>query len=299
MQLQQQIGARDVFNIAYVGTHGDRLSTYYPYNQYNFGTTSLPFPNLGGVTLNAYQGISWYNGLQAHYEHRQGNALLTASYTWSHSLDDSPDAFGGGSIVSSALNPFLEYGNSSQDQRHIFAGSAVYNLPFGKGQTFGGGSNYAEELLIGGWQLNLIGLFQSGQPVDLSTGVNSPGNRPDLVGAIRYPKQIVGQWFDPTSFSDAIPLQSVSGTGVYERVGTLGRNQIYGPGYRNINFGVQKNVHLSERFTLELHGDAFNALNTPQFTNPSASVTGSNFGEITGTRQQSNRQIQLASRLTF
>ena len=299
LQLQQQLGKRDVFNIAYVGTHGDRLSTYYTYNQYNFGTTALPFPNLGGISYNAYQGISWYNGLQTHYEHRQGNALLTASYTWSHSLDDSPDAFGGGSTVSTALHPLLEYGNSSQDQRHIFAGSAVYNLPFGHGETFGGNVNHALDLLIGGWQTNLIGLFQSGQPVDLSTGVNSPGNRPDLVGQIRYPKQIIGQWFDPTSFSDNIPLQSVSGTGVYDRVGTLGRNQLFGPGYRNINFGVQKNLHLTERFNLELHGDAFNVLNTPQFSNPSTGVTGSNFGQITGTRANSNRQIQLASRFTF
>ncbi len=299
LQLQQQVGAKDVFNIGYVGTHGDRLSTYYNYNQYNFGATALPFPNLGGISLNAYQGISWYNGLQTHYEHRQGNALLTASYTWSHSLDDSPDAFGGGSVVSSALNPLLEYGTSSQDQRNIFAGSAVYDLPFGRGQAFGGGVNHAMDLLIGGWQTNLIGLFQSGQPVDLSTGVNNPGNRPDLVGAIRYPKQIVGQWFDPSSFSDMIPLHTINQLGVYDRIGTLGRNQIVGPGYRTINFGVQKNLHLTERYTLELHGDAFNALNTPQFTNPSSNYTGSNFGQITGTRQNSNRQIQLASRLTF
>jgi hypothetical protein len=299
LQLQQQLGNRDVFSIAYVGTHGDRLSTYYPYNQYNFDSTALPFPNLGGVSYNAYQGISWYNGLQTHYEHRQGNALLTASYTWSHSLDDSPDAFGAGSVVSQASDPMLEYGNSLQDQRHIFAGSAVYNLPFGKGQTFGTHANHAMDLLIGGWQTNIIGLFQTGQPFDLSTGVNSPGNRPDLVGPIRYPKQIAGQWFDPTSFSDNIPLHEVNQVGVYDRVGTLGRDQIYGPGYRNINLGVQKNLHLTERFTLELHGDAFNVLNTPQFTNPSTSVTGSNFGEITGTRANSNRQIQLASRLTF
>jgi len=193
----------------------------------------------------------------------------------------------------------LEYGNSSQDQRHIFAGSAVYDLPFGRGQAIGSNVNRAMDLLIGGWQTNIIGLFQSGQPVDLSTGVNSPGNRPDVVGAIRYPKDIVGQWFDPTAFSDNIPLHTVNQVGVYDRVGTLGRNQIYGPGYRNINLGVQKNLHLTQRFTLELHGDTFNVLNTPQFTNPSASVTGSNFGQIVGTRANSNRQIQLASRLTF
>ncbi len=302
LQLQQQLGGRDVFSVAYAGTHGDRLSTYYPYNIYNFGQTALPFPNLGGLSLNRYSGISWYNGLQSHYEHRQGNALVTASYTWSHALDNSPDAFGSGSAISDYANPSLSYGNSSQDQRHIFAGSAVYNLPFGKGQTFGSGVNHAWDLLIGGWQTNLIGLFQSGQPFEVYAGANNPGNTPDRVGPIRYPKQIAGRWFDPSAFSTAsIPvLPGPGGTGVWARPGNLGRNQIYGPGYRDINFGLQKNLHLTERFTLELHGDAFNVLNTPQFSNPSSSLgSPGTLGVIGGTRQQSNRQIQLASRLTF
>jgi hypothetical protein len=298
LQLQQQFGSRDVLSVAYVGTHGDRLSTYYPINSYNFNSTTLPFPALGGISLNKYDGISWYNGLQAHFEHRQGNALLTASYTWSHALDDSPGAFEG-STVSIASDPYAEYGNSSQDQRHIFSGSAVYNLPFGHGEKYAANVNHALDLLIGGWQTNLIGLFQTGQPFDLSTGVNSPGNRPDLIGNITYPKDIAGYWFNPKAFSDNIPTLEASGTGVYTRLGTLGRNQLYGPGYRTINLGVQKNLHLTERFTLELHGDAFNVLNTPQFTNPTATVSSGTFGEITGTRQNSARQIQLASRLVF
>ncbi|ADW71133.1 outer membrane beta-barrel protein [Granulicella tundricola] len=299
LQLQQQLGSRDVLSIAYVGTHADRLSTYYPINSYNFNTTALPFPTLGGISLNEYNGISWYNGLQAHYEHRQGNALLTASYTWSHALDDSPDAFGAGSTVSIASNPFASYGNSAQDQRHIFSGSAVYNFPFGRGQAFGGNANRFMDLLIGGWQSNLVGLFQTGQPFDISTGVNSPGNRPDLIAPISYPKKIIGQWFNTAAFSDNIPTLNVSGTGVYTRVGTLGRNQVYGPGYRSVNLGVQKNLHFTDRISLELHGDAFNVLNTPEFTNPSSAVTSGTFGEITGTRQNSARQIQLTSRLVF
>ncbi len=304
MQLQQQLGSKDVVSISYVGTHADHLSTYYPYNTYNFSQPTLPFPSLGGISLNLYSGISWYNGLQTHYEHRQGNALVTASYTWSHALDNSPDAFGSGSAISDYALPFANYGNSSQDQRHIFAGSAVYNLPFGKGQTFAGGVNRAMDLLIGGWQTNLIGLFQSGQPFEIfAAGSNSPGNTPDRVGSIIYPKQIAGRWVTASAFSSDIPILPIpgnAGTGDWTRPGTLGRNQVYGPGYRNINFGLQKNLHLTERYTLELHGDAFNVLNTPQFSNPSAGLgSPGTFGEITNTRQQSNRQIQLASRLTF
>ena len=299
LQLQQQFGSRDTFSVAYVGTHADRLSSYYTLNNYAFNSNVLPFPTLGGITLNRYDGISWYNGLQTHYEHRQGNALLTGSYTWSHALDDSPGAFEG-STVSLANDPFANYGNSSQDQRHIFSGSAVYDFPFGHGQAYGANVNRAVDLVIGGWQANLVGLFQTGQPFDLSTGVNSPGNRPDRVGSVTYPKQILGDWFNPAAFTDStIPTIQANGTGVYTRLGNFGRNQLYGPGYRSVNLGVQKNLHVTERISLELHGDAFNVLNTPQFTNPTAAVTSGTFGEITSTRQNSARQIQLASRLVF
>ncbi|MGC2545158.1 MAG: hypothetical protein WA426_04885, partial [Silvibacterium sp.] len=85
-----------------------------------------------------------------------------------------------------------------------------------------------------------------------------------------------------------------------DRLGTLGRNQLYGPGSRTVAFSLQKNIHLTERFNLELHGDAFNAFNTPQFTNPGSNVNDpSTFGKITSVEQYSNRQIQLAARLTF
>jgi hypothetical protein len=63
---------------------------------------------------------------------------------------------------------------------------------------------------------------------------------------------------------------------------------------------VQKNLHLSDRIALELHGDAFNVLNTPQFTNPGGSLNNlTTFGVITGLKANSARQIQLATRLTF
>ncbi len=303
LQVQQQLGSRDFISIAYVGAHADRLSTYYPINSPTFNFPSFKFPNDAqyGVTLNEYGGISWYSALQTHYEHRQSNALLTASYTWSHAMDDSGGAFIG-SVVALPNNPLASYGNSGEDQRHVFSGSAVYNFPFGRGQKFGGSANRFLDLAIGGWQTNLIGLFATGQPFEVSTGASiSMGNYPDKIAPISYSKQITGRWFDPASFSNAIP--TVSGANqvtVYTREGSLGRNQVYGPGFRTINLGLQKNLHLSERLALEIHGDAFNALNTPQFTSPNSNVSDIfNFGKVLGTRQNSARQIQLSSRLVF
>ncbi len=302
LQLQQQVGKRDVFSMAYVGMHSGRLSSYYPLNSYYFNTPTLPFENLGGISLNRYDGISNYDGLQLHYEHRADDLLVTGSYTWSHTLDDSPGAFEG-STVDQPNDPMLDYGNSNQDVRHNASASALYFLPFGRGKRFDSQAYRPMDLLIGGFQLNLIALLSSGQPDDLSTGVNNPGNRPDLVGTLQYPKQIVGHWFNPNAFSANIPtITSTDGKTqtIYTRVGTAARNIIVGPSSRVVNFGVQKNLHLTDRIALELHADAFNVLNTPQFTNPYGSMNNmSLFGEITGLKNNSTRQIQLASRLTF
>ncbi len=300
LQLERQLGSNNVLNIAYVGTRGSNLSTYYPYNLYQFGTGKQNFPGLGGINYNNYNGVSNYNGLQVHAEHRASSGLVgTLSYAWSHTLDDSPGAFQG-QTAALYYNPRASYGNSNQDQRQVFSSSILYPLPFGKGQRFGGKVSVPLDWLIGGWQTNLITLVQSGTPVDLTTGQNQPGNRPDLIGSISYPKSISRFWFNPAAFSANIPtITAPDGTKVYTRLGTLGRNQIFGPGYRVVNFSLQKNLHLMERYSLELHADAFNLFNTAEFANPNSNMNGANFGQIESTQVYSNRQIQLAARITF
>lgn len=300
LQLQQQFGTNNVVDIAYVGTKGDHLSTYYPYNLYKFGTGEQNYPNLGGINYNIYNGASNYNGLQLHVEHRATNLIVTGSYTWSHTLDDSPGAFEG-STAPLYYDPQADYGNSSQDQRQVFSSSIIYYLPFGKGQRYASNISRPMDWILGGWQTNLIGLVASGQPLDLSTGQTNSSNRPDEVLPIQYEKSISGYWFNPASFSANIPqLSPQKGITVYTRLGTTLRNQVYGPGQRTVDFSLQKNEHLTDTINLELHGDVFNTLNTPQFTNPGGNMNDpTTFGKISGTEQFSNRQIQLAARLVF
>ncbi len=304
LQVERQFGTKNVLDVAYVGTHGQNLSTYYPYNLDQFGTGIQNFPGMGSINYNNYNGISNYNGLQVHAVHRVSNGTVaTASYAWSHTLDDSPGAFEG-QTAALYYNPMASYGNSNQDQRQVFATSILYPLPFGRGQRFAGGVSRPVDWLVGGWQTSLIAMVQSGTPVDLSTGQYAPGNRPDLVSSISYLKGTGGNtgdyWFDPKSFANPPTVASAAcGCTVYTRLGTLGRNQIVGPAYRMVNFSLQKNLHLTERFTMELHGDAFNLFNTPQFTNPNGTMTSAQFGQIEGTQVYTNREIQLAARLTF
>ena len=300
LQLERQVGSNNVVNVAYVGTRGSRLSTYYPYNMNQFVTGAQNFPTMGSINYNNYNGISNYDALQLHAEHRANNGLIgTFSYAWSHTLDDSGGAFEGGTSEL-YYNPMASYGNSSQDQRQVFSASLLYMLPVGRGQRFGGNVSRPMDWVIGGWQTSLTSLVQTGLPTDLSMGEFAPANRPDLVASIKYPKSISGHWFDTSSF--ALPPSvtgSTSNATTYTRLGTLGRNQVFGPGYRVVNLSAQKNIHLTDKTTLELHGDAFNLFNTAEFTNPNSNFSGGNFGQIEGVQQYSNREIQLAARFTF
>jgi Carboxypeptidase regulatory-like domain/TonB dependent receptor len=306
LQMQQQITPRDVISAAYVGTFADRLSTFYTLTQYHIGATTLPYPNQdGGITYDDYNGSSNYNGLQLHYEHRSANLLATASYSWSHALDNTDSPYSGTPVaVLLYYDQAANYGNSSQDTRQIFSSSFVYTLPFGRGQRFGSGVNHAFDLLIGGWQVNDIVQLRTGLPVDIQAGGSSNEtvtNRPDLVGTIRYPKKL-DEWFDPSAFNYNVPSQpatDIPGNLVYTRVGTLGRDATYGPGYRDMDLGLQKNLHIAEGKQLELHGDAFNVTNTPSFANPNnLDFPNANFGVISGLHSTA-RRIQLAVRLVF
>jgi hypothetical protein len=305
LQVERQVGANNVVNVAYVGTRGNHLSSYYPYNTNQFLTGALNFPTLGGINYNNYDGISNYDALQAHAEHRANNGLVaTFSYAWSHTLDDSPGAFQG-QTAALYYNPMAGYGNSSQDIHQVFSSSLLYKLPFGRGQHFAGAVSRPVDWVVGGWQTNLTAIVQSGTPFDISTGNYAPANRPDLVAPIKYLKGTSGKpgayWMDPTSFADPpyVNSGSVSLAKTYTRLGTLGRNQVFGPGYKVVNWSVQKNIHLTDKETLELHGDAFNLFNSAEFTNPDGNMSDSNFGLIESVQVYSNREIQLAARFTF
>lgn len=62
-------------------------------------------------------------------------------------------------------NPDLDDSESQVDLRHAFKFDATYDLPFGKGQRFGGGSNWFTNALIGGWSIAPVLRWQSGSPI--------------------------------------------------------------------------------------------------------------------------------------
>jgi hypothetical protein len=66
------------------------------------------------------------------------------------------------------------------------------------------------------------------------------------------------QWVNPAAF--ALPAQGT--------FGTMGRNQLYGPGFKDVDFSVLKNFRISERFNLQFRTEIYNLFNWANFAPP-------------------------------
>jgi len=295
LQLQQQFGTRTVFTLGYVGNIATHLATGYNYNTHpltaNTAATNA-FPTLGQVVYNVNDGVSHYNSLQTQLNYRATNGLtLTTAYTWSHNIDNT-DGFLGFYAVSQiyVYDHHLNRGNSGLDQRNVFTASALYNLPYGRGQHFGSNLNHGVDLVLGGWQLNTVVQAETGTPFSIvyPTYGGSYSLRANATGPILLPHSITGQYFTGNFSQPALGSE-----------GNTGRNQFFAPGFAQGDVSLFKTLSVTERLKTELRAEVYNVTNTPQFTGPDTNPQDANFGRITSTRQSSERQMQMAVRFLF
>ena len=200
------------------------------------------------------------------------------------------------------INFNRNYARADFDRHYAYVQSYVYSLPYGPGRTpLHGPINY----ILGGWQVNGILTLESGLPIGTvgasGSSLNTPGEAQtaNQVAAVSYPKGInVGNpWFSQASFAQP--------TGV--AFGTTGRNPFSGPGLFILNASLFKNFRIRERIGIEIRGEAFNITNTPEFSNPSTSITSSTYGYVTGTIGSGTgvngtgggRALQLGVKLSF
>ncbi len=302
VQIEQTLDSKTSFDLAYVGTHMSNIATPFNANEGALGTGTQWFP--GGGTINpngvgaineyAMIGSGNYNGLQTKLTRRLSMGLTgTAAYTWSHTLDNAASSLGGpgGIVVGPDGTPLLhyQYGNSNDDQRQLFAGSAIYELPFGRGRRFGGDMPKTADYIVGGWQWNNVIVKSTGTPIDI-TGAPGANGRPDYNGGCH------------TGVSAFVWIQCSPGafTAPAGLVGNLARNYFPGPGTFTWDTSVTKTFSLTERFKAELRAQVYNLTNTPQFQNPDSRYTDGNFGQLTSPRlAPTNRELELAMRISF
>jgi len=233
----------------------------------------LLFPYYGAVTTyNPHNGnlIAHYLQLSAQRQARSGLTVLFG-YTMGKLLDDSvgsPLSYLNGIAANNGYqNPYnrrAEYSLDPSDVSQRATVSALYNLPFGRGSRFSAHNGFVDRI-IGGFQLNMIGVFQTGTPLTITGGNAFTATRPNYTPGqnVAISNQSPTKWFNTYAFQNPTDYT----------FGNVPRTQphVRGPGTQNFDFSIIKTTEITERLKLQLRAEAFNVLNHANFGLPNTS----------------------------
>ena len=243
------------------------------------------------ITQSDQNGNSNYNGLLGSIQHRFANGFtLLSNYTWSHCISDVD--FTGELAASQYMNPFSraqDRGRCNFDVRHNSNTSLIVTSPIH-------GNGFAGKVLKD-WQLAPIFSVRSGIALNVTLGkdVSLTGiglDRPDYkAGTSQYSDTrsvgSSGLWLNPGAYA----------TPAAQTFGNLGRDTISGPVIVNVDMSLSRTFPILERFKLEARAEAFNSINHGNFSNPTTSLSSSNFGRILTASDP--RILQFAMKLHF
>ncbi|HTF67087.1 MAG TPA: hypothetical protein VK638_30825, partial [Edaphobacter sp.] len=240
-----------------------------------------PNPNYGRIWLADSGADSSYHAAFVQFTKRfSQNLTVQTSYTWSHAIDDNPDATAvvtgtdDSKIVQNNLLPNLDRGDSNSDVRQRFVFSGVWNLNYVPKSA-----NVFARAIANGWTIATLASLQSGRPYNSTIGgtgadINNDGNLRD------------------------------------DRTPNEGRNALHGPAFMTDDVRVSRYFPIiGERVRLQLIGEAFNITNRANFISlrtTAYNFTGSAFTPVStfltpapGNATSDPRILQLAVKLFF
>jgi hypothetical protein len=244
-----------------------------------------PLSQFIAVSSALSDGFSWYHSLQAHIERRFGRGFtLQANYTWSKLMEAFENL--------NATDTYPHRVISVQDRPQVFNVTAMYELPFGKGQRWLREGKWSN-LLAGGWTVQGLYQGQSGPPLGWGN-VLFLGNIKDIT--LPVSQRSPDRWFNTEAGFVRDPRQQLD----YNiRTFPLRFNDIRGDGYNNWNLALFKNIRIGERWRLQMRAEAIDAMNHPMFSTPNTSPTSSAFGTVSSVAGNQQRQVWLGAKLTW
>ncbi len=328
LNVEQELAKSAALQIGYVGSKGTKLVRLLDLNQPDYlGNRANPI--YGAIDSLSTVSASTYHALQATLRIHGWHGLSGfTGYTWSKSLDDASDGidfnFATVAFPQNSFNLHAEHGPSNFDTRQRFTAAFTYEVPSLIGPVW----------IAKGWQLNTIVTAQSGRPVPIvsandTSGCDSsvdpacdpfastPANFHQRPNAVPGVSPINSNWksgpdtigyLNGAAFSQPPNATSSNPQGSF---GDLGRNEIFGPKFWNVDFSLNKNTRIFERVTLQFRAEFFNIFNHPNFALPDFFVDpgATQQGLITQTPDQAQtnpglggggpRVVQLALKFVF
>lgn len=253
--------------------------------------TAGPINPYADVNAQMSDGNSYYNALNIELKKRFSNSMqFLATYTWSHSIDDSSD-------LQTLLKPQdnlnfrAERSDSLFDQRHRFVFSGIIGTP----DSWKSGGGFRS--FLHGFSFAPIVEIGSGRPFNILAVGDSNG---DFQSTNERPSVRA----DGTLCQNGIDANCVTG---FPTNGTLGRNMGITHGFFSVDARVSRKVRFGERMSLDIIAEGFNLFNrfNEAAGNPFYQVVNA-FGQKKGNKYFSSptsaydpRQFQFGLKLSF
>ncbi len=302
LDIQRRLPFDVVLSVGYVGNKGSHIDQTVELNAPK--PSILPNPNarrpiptfvdgVGGPTraLNRLRwlssdGNSWYHALQVNAQKRfSGGLQMNIAYTWGRAMGEGYGRNeGGGAIPNSYQNPFNRAAEKTRygfDFQHSAVISFLYELPTPAALNKG-----AAKHIFGGWQMNGIVVLRSGLPFSVTQNntINTiEGHvRPDRLRDGKLDNPTINKWFDPDAFRVVTCQQPGGNTQAGQdlntylaqfcKYGNAGQGILEGPGFKNVDYSMIKNIQVSEALRVQFRAEIFNIFNTPQFGVPNSGL---------------------------
>ena len=280
------------------------------------GNAGRPLKTFTTIEETLPAGFLAYNALQTKLEHRTGHGLyLLNSFTWSRAIDNASGHLDANSGDNSRINlqngGMGERGPSGYNQPLNDTLTVVYDLPYGKGRTFGASAPGILQETLGGWQVTGINNLDSGQPVNIiyspnsfqsvSTILNQRPNQVPGVAPVLPKSQRVRLPGNQGIY--ALNLNAFSLPTVNQPYGNAGRNSVRFDPYYDLDMGLHKVFQLyPEGVTFDFRAEAFNILNKVNLAIPASTTFApgsTSFGAVTAASTFPARVVQFAGKIVF
>lgn len=298
LNIQQELPNAVLFHIGYTGSISQKLYTAININRPSPGQGAIdprrPYKGFGNIFLYAPLVRANYHSLFLRVERRfAGGYSFLSSYTLGHSIDTGKFQNEGGAAAQNDRNLKAERASSNNDIRHRLVNSFIYELPFGRGRKWA--QSGVGAVLLGGWRMTGIAGLHGGLPFTPTMQTDTSNSlaplRPNRIrdGNLPRSQRSLSRFFDLDAFQAPAAFT----------FGNSGRNILRGPGAVNVDFGIHREFRVTEGVILQFRAEFFNALNSPQFEDPAATLGNPQAGVIGPPTRAPERQIQFGARLAF
>jgi hypothetical protein len=297
-----------------------------------FVANPLASQNGAGSFVIANGAQSTYNSLQIDFRRRPSHGLqFDVSYVYAKALTNyNANNSLNFAQFTTLRNLNYDKGPAPFDIRDAVKGQALYNLPFGAGRKWLNSGSGVVNRIVGGWEIDSIVRWQTGNPINIQSGLggtfngSDPGvvlngitvnqlqsmlqvNKTEQAGAVMY--------FPASLLVDGLTKINTSVIAPCTTAGQLCQKLfVYGPQFFDVNLSLVKTTKITERVNFEMRMEALNAFNHANFyyacgvsTTPcSINLQSQTIGKIVGnytdfntTQDPGGRIIQLVGRVNF